>query len=75
MYFICTCWFYSHTEITVDGQEIFKIHASFIFSSCDQTRNLSYMNWLYDKTPKNVERCISRILFHVTFVNLTVKQS
>jgi len=73
-YFICTCWFYSHTEVSKDGNGIFKIHASFILSSYDQTCNLAYMSWLYDKIPKNVERCISHILFHTTFVKLSVKQ-
>jgi len=51
------------------GHEIFKIHAFFIFSSNNQTCNLAYMNWLYDKTPKNVERCISQVLFHTAFDN------
>jgi len=73
-YFICTCWFYSRTEVSKDGHEIFKIHTSVIFSSYDQTCNLAYMNWLHDKTPKNVERCISHILFHTTFDKLSVKQ-
>jgi hypothetical protein len=66
---------FSHTEVSKDDHEIFKIHAYFIFSSYDQTCNLAYMNWLYDKTPKNVERCISHTLFHTTFVKLSVKQS
>jgi len=59
----------------MDGHEIFKIHTSFIFSSYDQTCNLAYMDWLYDKTPKNVERCISQILFHAAFVKLSLQQS
>lgn len=59
----------------MDGLKIFKIHAFFIFSSYYQTCNLAYVNWLYDKTPKNVERCISHVLIHTTFVKLSAKQS